>query len=618
MTQIISSQAPNPIVPDAYIAIVPPQNQLIPGAAAGRLGIVGSAIWGPVGIPVTIGGNDEQLASFGAIQNREYDLGTAVAVAIQQGASDMRCVRATDGTDTAATFVLATAGANETATIGGTLTVGDILNLTFTPTVGTPVTVSYTTKASDTTALMAAGLLTALQANATLAAAGFTFTAAASVITYNVPASGWTYSESVTGTTPTETVTLAVGSASPTQITYTAKYSGTPVITVTLAAGTKQSTTKATVAIAGLGIPTEVFDNISGVGNLFWVNLASAINHGISGLRGPSQIITASAGVSAIAPVDATTTLTGGTDGASGVTTAILVGSDTAPRKGMYALRGTFCQVVNLADAYDETSWSDMAAFALSEDLLLGTSSPVGDTISAAVTALTTSGVDSYAFKLLLGDWVYWQDQVNGVTRLLAPATFWAGLRAATNPQNSTLNRAVQGVVGTQKSESGANYSNADIAALVQGRVDVICNPAPGGSYFAPRIGRNSSSNAATWGENYTMLTDYIIASLSPVIGKIVGQLQNPTQRRQAKSELDNFFAGLAQNGIIGTADGSQPWQVVLNATNNPAPQVAAGIEQINIKVIYQSVIEFLIVNLEGGQTVTIQNAGAQQLSQAA
>ncbi len=618
MTQIISAGAPNPIVPDAYIAIVPPQNQLIPGAAVGRLGIVGSAIWGPVGIPVTIGGNDEQLANFGAIQNREYDLGTAVAVAIQQGAADMRCVRVTDGTDTAATATLATSGANETATIGGTITAGDVVTLIFTPTVGSPIHIAYTVKSGDTTTLIASGLLTLLQANATLKAAGFTFTAAAAVITYNVPASGWTYSESVTGTTPTETVTLTAGTGSPTQIIYTATYTGTPAITVTLASGTQANTTKATVAISGLGIPTEVFDNISGVGNLFWVNLANAINHGISGLRGPSQIITASAGVSAIAPVLAATSLTGGTDGASGVTTAILVGSDTAPRKGMYALRGTFCQVVNLADAYDETSWSDMAAYALSEDTLVGTSSPVGDTISTAVTSLSTSGVDSYAFKLLLGDWVYWQDQVNGVTRLLAPATFWAGLRAATNPQNSTLNRAVQGVVGTQKSESGANYSNADITALVQGRVDVICNPAPGGSYFAPRIGRNSSSNAATWGENYTMLTDYIIASLSPVIGKIVGQLQNPTQRRQAKSTLDNFFAGLAQNGVIGTADGSQPWQVVLNATNNPAPQVAAGIEQINIKVVYQSVIEFLIVNLEGGQTVTIQNAGAQQLSQAA
>lgn len=612
MTQIIQAGSPNPIVPDAYIAIIKPQNQLIPGAAAGRIGEAGTAIYGPVGVPQVVGGNDEQLATFGPVQNREYDLGTAVAVAIQQGASDFRCVRVTDGTDTAPSAVIATSGANETCTIGGTITATDIVTLTFTPGVGSAVSVPYTVIGGDTTATIATALLALLQANVALKAAGFSFTKTGSVITYNKPASGWTDTGSVSGSA-TETVTIAPSTASPTQITLTGKYTGTPVVTVTLAAGTKASTTKATVAIAGLGIPTEVFDNISGLGNLFWVSLAAAINTGQNGVRGPSNIVIAAGGPSAIAPVLAVTTLTGGTDGAAGVTTQQLVGVDTAPRKGMYALRGQRCQVINLSDAWDETYWSAMSAFADSESLLIGVSSPIGDSISVCVASLATSGVDDSNFKLLLGDWCYWQDQVNGVTRLLAPATFWSGLRAATPPQNSTLNAQVQALVGTQRSSTGTAYSIADIAALIAGRVDVICNPAPGGPYFAPRTGRNSSSNATIWGENYPMLTNYIIASLAPVIGQVVGQLQNPTQRRQAKSTLDNFFATLAQGGIIGTADGSQPWQVILNASNNPPNQVSAGIEQVGIKVVYQSVIEFFIVNLEGGQTVTIESQGVTQ-----
>ena len=623
MTQIVAANSPTPVVPDAYIAIIPPQNQLIVGAAFGRLGIVGTATWGPVGLPVVIGGNDEQLASFGPIQNREYDLGTAVAVSIQQGASDMRCVRATDGTDAAATATIAHTAAIETATIGGTIQATDVVQLSFTPTYGPTLTFNYTVVGTDTVHTIAAALLALLQASTALATAGFTFSVGVSpsgVITYNGPATGWTYGQSVTGSTPTETVTLASGSAATTQLTVTAKYSGSSGtgITFAIAAGSKAGTFKATVSIPNLGIPAEIFDNIAGPGNLFWVNFASAINSGISGLRGPSQIVTATAGASAGTPTIATSTLSGGTDGASGVTTQQLVGVDTAPRKGMYALRGQQCQTVNLADAWDDTYWSAMSAFAGSEGLCVGTSTPVGDTISTAVTSLANSGVDDYDFKLLLGDWIYWQDQVNGVTRLLAPATFWAGQRAATPPQNSTLNKATQAIVGTQKSASGGTYSTADIAALVQGRVDVICNPVPGGAYFGPRIGRNSSSNAATRGENYTMLTNFIVASLKPVVGKVVGQLQNPTQRRQAKSMLDDFFAGLASEGVIGTADGSQPWQVVLNATNNPPSQVAAGIETINIKVVYQSVIEFLIVNLEGGQTVTIESSGAQLLPNAA
>jgi hypothetical protein len=619
VTQIIAANSPTPVVPDAYIAIVPPQNQLIAGAAYGRLGIVGTATWGPVGVPVIIGGNDQQLASFGIIQNREYDLGTAVAVSIQQGASDMRCVRATDGTDTAATATIAASTAIETATIGGTITAADKVQLIFTPTYGAAITVSYTVIGTDTTTSTATALLALLQANVALTTAGFTFTSSGAVITMNGPAMGWTYNKNVTGAA-TETVTLASGTASPTQLTVTAKYTGSAGngLTIAISAGSKASTFKATVSIPNLGIPAEIYDNIAGPGNLFWTGFASAINSGISGLRGPSQIVTATAGVSSATPTVATTTLSGGADGVSGVATQQLVGVDTAPRKGMYALRGQQCQIVNLTDAWDDTYWSAMSAFADSEACIVGTSTPIGDTISAAVAALSSEGVDDYNFKLLLGDWVYWQDQVNGVTRLLAPATFWAGLRAATPPQNSTLNRAVQAVVGTQKSTSGASYSTADIAALVQGRVDVICNPVPGGSYFGPRIGRNSSSNGATRGENYTMLTNFIVASLKPVVGKVVGQLQNPTQRRQAKSMLDDFFSGLASEGVIGTADGSQPWQVTLNSTNNPPSQVAAGIETIAIKVIYQSVIEFLIVNLEGGQTVTIESSGAQLLSNAA
>ncbi len=58
--------------------------------------------------------------------------------------------------------------------------------------------------------------------------------------------------------------------------------------------GSTASTYKLTVYFLG-GIP-EVFDNIGGSGNDFWVNLANAVNLGQNNLRGPSQIITATTG----------------------------------------------------------------------------------------------------------------------------------------------------------------------------------------------------------------------------------------------------------------------------------------------------------------------------------
>ena len=113
------------------------------------------------------------------------------------------------------------------------------------------------------------------------------------------------------------TDTAASATLGATDITFTSKYTGTlgNSITVTLSAGSAKGSTRATVAIPGQ-MP-EVFDNITGTGNALWVALANAINLGQSGMRGPSQIVVASAGIGADAPTLATTTLAGGTDGVS-------------------------------------------------------------------------------------------------------------------------------------------------------------------------------------------------------------------------------------------------------------------------------------------------------------
>ena len=82
-------------VPGAYVAIVPPQITYINGVPTGVLGVVGSAAWGPVGAPTTVGTYGEYVANFGTLQARRYDMGTAVAVAVQQGCNNMVCVRVT-------------------------------------------------------------------------------------------------------------------------------------------------------------------------------------------------------------------------------------------------------------------------------------------------------------------------------------------------------------------------------------------------------------------------------------------------------------------------------------------------------------------------------------------
>jgi uncharacterized protein len=98
------------IVPDLYVQIVPPQTLLLNGVPTDVLGIVGTASWGPTGEPTIIGSMSDYATSFGAVMPRKYDMGTQVATAVQQGASNFRCVRVTDGTDTAAALTVLGAG----------------------------------------------------------------------------------------------------------------------------------------------------------------------------------------------------------------------------------------------------------------------------------------------------------------------------------------------------------------------------------------------------------------------------------------------------------------------------------------------------------------------------
>jgi len=497
------------VVPDLYVQIVPPQNTVLNGVPTNVVGVVGSASWGPVNSPVIVGDYPGYARAFGPLQNRLYDMGTHVATAIQQGANNFRCVRVTDGTDTAATS---------------------------------------------------------------------------------------------TGVT--------------TCITFTAAYTGSlgNNLTVAISTGSKASSYRAVVSMPNFA--PEVFDNITGTGNAFWVALAAAINNGTSIARGPSQLITATAGSGTTAPTATTCTFTGGTDGVATPATVAtnLIGTDTAPRTGMYALRGQGCSIALLADLSTSTTWTTQAAFGLAEGIYMICTGPSGDTVSNAVTTKSTAGLDSYAVKLMFGDWVYWSDQVNGVLRYVSPQGFVAGRLANLSPEQSSLNKQVYGVAGSQKSASGFGqagvYAQADLQALFQAGIDVISNPQPGGSYWGVRCGHNSSSNSGTNGDNYTRLTNYIASTLNAGMGQYVGQLINATLFQRVKATLNSFLSNMLTQGQLGSLDGSLPYSVVCDTTNNPQSRTGLGYVQADVAVQYQGINEKFLVNLQGGQTVTVQRTG--------
>jgi hypothetical protein len=495
------------IVPDLYVQIVAPQTALLNGVPTNVLGVVGSAAWGPVNAPAIVGSMQDYAQLFGAIQNRKYDMGTQVAAAVLQGASNFRCVRVTDGSDTAASILVQTS----------CLTVAS----------------KYTGSLGNTAA-------------------------------------------------------------------------------VTIGAGSATGTFKASVGMPGF--VSEVFDNIGFglTGNPLWVAIAAAINGGISGLRGPSALITATPGAGVAAPTSATYSLTGGTDGA-GVTASQLVGVDTVPRSGMYALRNTGASVAFLADCDTSSTWTAQVAFGLSEGVYMVATGPAGDSISNAVSTKSTAGIDSYAMKLLFGDWIYFADGVNGTTRLISPQGFVAGRLANLSPEQSSLNKPLYGIVGTQASNNSKVYSSAELQVLAAAGIDIVTNPCPGGKYFGVRIGHNTSSNAVTNTDNYTRLTNYIAYTLNAGMGQYIGKLQSTLVRAQAKATIDAFLSGMEQQGMIGAVNGGGAFKTVLDATNNLSSRVALGYMQADVQVVYLSVIEKFLINVEGGQSVVVRQSTQPQ-----
>ncbi|OVE45663.1 phage tail protein [Chromobacterium violaceum] len=488
--------------PDLYLQIVPPKTRYINGVATDILGIVGVGSWGPVNSPMLIGSPGDVAQKIGAQQVRKYDLASACNISIQLGASNIRGVRVSDGTDAAATSTLKDTG----------------------NTAGVNLTAYYTGSVGNT-------------------------------------------------------------------------------LSASLGAGTANGTWKFVVGLPG--VTPETYDNLGAglSGAALWAAIASAINNGTAA-RGPSQLVTASVGSSTAAPAASqAVTFTGGTDGASSVTDATLIGTDgslPSQRKGMYALRGTGAQVVNLIDLTDSTQWPSMVGYGLSEGAYVVTQGPAGASYSTVSTSLNTAGCDSYALKVLVGDWLYWQDSVNGQLRMMAPATFTAAKIAALAPHQSPLNKPMSNVVATQRTQAQQPYSLAEIGAINSARLDVITNPCPGGNYYGARAGLNCSSNPSVNGDNYTRMTNFISLTMAGAFGFVVGQLQTPDLWRSTKATIDSFLLNLQQQGMI------QAFGTQLDGSNNPDSRVALGYMQADVQVKYLSVVRYFLINLEAGQSVNV------------
>lgn len=516
----------------------------------------------------------------------------------------------TTGDGSGATFVGTMKAVSGTAAVAGTgYAPNDTITLTGgTHTINAILTVNTTKLAS--VAVNAGG--SNYQVGDTITLAGGTFTTAA-VLTVTSVSSGAVTGVSISNggaytansTTFTQGSTSGVGSGA----TFNTGVFGVNAVTVSTAG-------------AYTALPTSPVSqgSTSGVGsgatfNMLWGLLSVAVTAGGSGYDSTSRFsVTGGGGTggatadlvigAAGAPNLTTYTLTGGTDGYNAITGTTLLGTDGNNRTGMYALRNTNVSLFALIDNFDTTTFSDQVAFAAetaSQTILTG---PSGQTVSQALSAVQTAGIDSTSFVYLVGDYCSYLDTYNnGTVRLIPEQGFYAGLMANLSPNQSPLNKQIFGILSTQTSAQNRIYADADIVQLMEAGIDVIGIPSPGGNYFACQTGKAGSTDLSINDVYIQRMANYLALSLSKsgVLGAYIGQLQTPETRASARNAISSFLQNLENQQLI------EDFSVELDDANNPANRVRLGFMQADVSVQLFTVIIVFLINLDVG-TASIQS----------
>lgn len=606
-------------VPGVYVDIIPPRPTVL-GSPTNFEGLVGVGSWGPLNSPVFFSTPDNCAGIFGTPMVRSRDLASYVWAASQVGgAIGFVGVRVSDGTDTAASLVVQTNCITLTAKYSGIL--GNQIKAVIStgtqagtykcsisfpgrsPEIFNNIGGSGATFWANLAAAINSGTAFRGPSNIVVATAGAGTTVpagtaqkAAGAITF---ASNPSANDTVTlgGTA----VTFKASGATGNQVNIGANLAATMTALAAFAAASADTNiVKASYAATATAL--NITYNVPGTaGNAFTIAASVATPSGATLTGGAAES-------------NVTLSLTGGTDGASSVTDATLIGSDVTPRTGMYALRRTGIDAFTLCDISDQTTWAVQDSFALSESCMAVFATASGDTISGAVAARNNAGLDDFPSWLIVGDWPTFYDTQNGISRLINPSAFALGIIGNLSPEQSPLNKQIRGVVATQKSTASQAYSDAELSVAETGGVDLIVGPptTPGGNFFTFICGRNASSNTSANGIEYSRMTFFLARSLqSKAAGSIVGRLQsirpNDRTRADAKALVDGFLAsirdpaaGSAGNGMI------DDFATQCDLDNNPAYLQARGFLFLYAKVRYLNVVRFFVIKLAGGGNVDV------------
>jgi hypothetical protein len=266
-----------------------------------------------------------------------------------------------------------------------------------------------------------------------------------------------------------------------------------------------------------------------------------------------------------------------------------------------------------------QANYAAIASFALSENMTPVFGGPSGEALASALAARINSGIDTPWFWYIKGDYAKFYDSTNGVSRYINPSAFGLGILGNLSPQQSPLNKKLSGVSATQNTDLGQTYSDTELSQINLGGIDVILGPqqSAGGYYFSFATGRNSSSNTAANGIEYTRMTNFLARDAkSKAAGSFIGRLQsiqpNDQTRAQAKALFDGRYAQL-KDPAFGLGIGGQGmidgFATQCDLNNNTPDSISKGYLILYAKVRYLAVVRYFVVKFMGGGNVDVTSS---------
>lgn len=345
----------------------------------------------------------------------------------------------------------------------------------------------------------------------------------------------------------------------------------------------------------------------------FQTNAIAAIN-GTAPKSIASPYFIATAGPSTATPLTGNASLatgSGGTDGDSGVTTAMLLGVDAqVGSTGLYTLRGLLAGgQIELCGCTDPTAFQPIAAFAQQEGCIGWLAFPQGTSTASAIQTRQANNLNN-DFMMLAMDWQQTLDQYQAASILVPPAGKGAGIVAAQPPYMYVGNKPDNGTVGvtsTERMQLGV-LTTTEAGQREQNGINWVGKTQNGVMGLAH--GLTSSGRQL----NEIRMTNYIAFSVGAILNRFVGKMLQTTipfaqadendARVQCASALRTFFQPMLTKGSMQISAA----QVILNDTNNPAGKMQQGFLVAGVLVTTLTGVQFAVGAIQVGNTVQIMS----------